>query len=245
MIGTTTIMAESVSSATYGAETSETFTVTVTGQSGDGYPEGIVSIENSSTELCSHALAELASDEASASCSLGGTELAVGHYTDVFATFTPGSTSSSDESYSYSASSSSPVRSFRVTKDTTTTTVSVSPTNVAHGDESAALFTVTVTAGHGQAVPNGETVTVKVGTATCTVTLEGGHGTCRIANSALGVGTYAVSATYGGDKHFTGSSAASVHRLTVSRASRTFLPSFLSPFPGPSYPRPEGFPQPM
>ena len=43
-----------------------------------------------------------------------------------------------------------------VTKDTTTTTVSVSPSSVTYGHESAAVFTVDVTTHYGEAVPNGE-----------------------------------------------------------------------------------------
>jgi len=38
------------------------------------------------------------------------------------------------------------------------------------------------------------------------VTLSAGAGTCFIANSALGVGTYSVSATYSGDTNLSNSS---------------------------------------
>ena len=58
---------------------------------------------------------------------------------------------------------------------------------------------MTVTTHYGETVPSAEKVTVKVGTATCTVTLSAGKGTCTISNSALGAGTDAVSASYGGD----------------------------------------------
>jgi hypothetical protein len=104
-----------------------------------------------------------------------------------------------------------------VTKDSTTTKVSESPTSVTYGDESASVFTVTVTTHYGEAVPNGEKVTVKVGTVTCTVTLSAGKGTCKIANSALGVGSYPVSAIYGGDANLSGSSASSATALTVTK----------------------------
>jgi hypothetical protein len=102
-----------------------------------------------------------------------------------------------------------------VTNDTTTTKVSESPTNVTHGDESAAVFTVTVTTHNGEAVPNGNVVTVKVSTATCTVTLNAGTGTCTIANSALPIGSYSVSATYAGSANLGRSSGTSATRLTV------------------------------
>ena len=47
---TTTGFSLSKTSVAYGADTSETFTVTVTGQPGDGYPEGTVSVYSSSDQ---------------------------------------------------------------------------------------------------------------------------------------------------------------------------------------------------
>jgi len=102
-----------------------------------------------------------------------------------------------------------------VSKDTTRTKVSKSPTNVTYGHESASVFSVTVTTHYGEAVPNGKRVTVHVGHVTCTVVLKGGKGACTIANTALPVGSYLVSATYGGDADLSGSSGSSVFRLTV------------------------------
>ncbi|HTT87078.1 MAG TPA: Ig-like domain repeat protein, partial [Acidimicrobiales bacterium] len=67
----------------------------------------------------------------------------------------------------------------------------------------------------GEAVPNGETVKVTVGTATCTATLSGGKGTCSIGNSALAAGTYSVTASYGGDANLSASSATCSSKLTV------------------------------
>ena len=61
--------------------------------------------------------------------------------------------------------------------------------------ESAAVFTVAVTTHYGEAVPNGEKVTVTVGSTSCIATLTAGNGTCTITNSALKAGSYAVSAT--------------------------------------------------
>ena len=56
--------------------------------------------------------------------------------------------------------------------------MSETPSSVVYGDESASIFSVTVTAHYGEAVPSAEKVTVKVGTATCSVTLSAGKGTC-------------------------------------------------------------------
>jgi uncharacterized repeat protein (TIGR02543 family) len=212
---TTTGLSLSKTSVTYGAETNETVTVTVTGQSGDGYPDGTVTIYNSSTPLCSPSLAEKNTDSSTATCSLSATELPVGSYRDVFATYVPGTPSSSNTSYAYTASSSPPAKNLSVTKDTTTTKVSESPTTVTYGDESAVVFTVTVTTTNGEAVPNGEKVTVTIGSATCTVTLNADTGTCTISNSTLKPGKYSVSATYRGDPNLRGSSGTSATRLTV------------------------------
>jgi hypothetical protein len=102
-----------------------------------------------------------------------------------------------------------------VYKDATGATVSESPTSVTYGHESAAVFSVTVTTHYGEAVPNGETVTVTVGSVKCNVVLTNGKGTCLIANTALAVGSYSVSATYGGDANLSSSSGSSLSKLTV------------------------------
>ena len=219
---TTTGLSLSETSVTYGAESTDTFTVTVTGKAGDGYPIGTVTISNSSTTLCSAILAETSSDSASAICSLTVTQLSVGSYSDVFATYTPAaSSSSSNASFAYTTSGSTPAKSFSVAKDTTTTTVSETPSSVVYGDESASSFSVTVTTHYGETVPSAEKVTVKVGTATCSVTLSAGKGTCTMSNTALGVGTDAVSASYGGDTNLGASSASATKGLTVTKDSTT------------------------
>ena len=153
-----------------------------------------------------------------ATCSLTAYELAPGAYNDVFATYIPGIPSSSNSSYTYGTSSSSPVQAFSVSSVSTTgTTVSESPTKVTYGHESASVISVSVTTHDGGAVPNGEKVTVHVGAITCTAALKGGKGACRVAKTALPVGSYPVSATYGGDANLRGSSGSSVSRLTVSK----------------------------
>jgi hypothetical protein len=217
-VNTTTSLGLSLTSVAYGSETSEIFTVSVTGLSGDGYPEGTVAVYNSSTELCSATLVPITSDSASATCALTAFELVTGAYDDVFATYAPGVPSSSNTSYTYTTSNSSPVQAFSVgSVNTTRTSVSESPTSVTYGHESASVFSVTVTTHYGEAVPNGEKVTVHVGPVTCTVVLKGGKGTCTIANTALPVGSYAASATYGGDATLRGSSGSGASKLTVSK----------------------------
>ena len=217
-MNTTTGLGLSSVSVAYGSETSEIFTVTVTGLSGEGYPEGTVAVYNSSTELCSAVLYTNGSYSAVATCSLTAYELAAGAYSDVFATYIPGIPSSSNSSYTYGTSSSSPVQAFSVgSVSTTGTTVSESPTKVTYGHESASVISVTVTTHDGGAAPNGEKVIVHVGAITCTAALKGGKGACRVAKTALPVGSYPVSAAYGGDANLRGSSGSSVSRLTVSK----------------------------
>ena len=57
-VGTTTSLNAVTTPITYGAENSETFTGTVTGATGDGYPEGTVTVTYGSTpvSLCSETL---------------------------------------------------------------------------------------------------------------------------------------------------------------------------------------------
>ena len=96
----------------------------------------------------------------------------------------------------------------------------MSPSSVTYGNESAAIFTATVSTGNGAPVPNGETVTVNVGPATCTVVLNGGTGTCTISNSALAPGIYPISTTYDGDVNLSGDSSSFWTSLVVKHSSR-------------------------
>ena len=215
---TTTGLALSSPSVVYGAEISEIFTITVTGQSGDGYPEGTVAVYNSTTKLSTATLTPVSGDSTSATCSLSADELAGGDYSDVFATYSPGTPSSSNASYVYGTSSSTPAQAFSVSSVSSThTTVSESPTGVAYGHESASLFSVTVTTHYGQAVPNDQKVTVNVGPVDCVALLKDGEGTCTIARTALQAGSYPVSAIYGGDATLSGSSGAGASRLSVRK----------------------------
>ncbi|MGA2805511.1 MAG: Ig-like domain repeat protein, partial [Acidimicrobiales bacterium] len=215
---TTTGLALSSPSVVYGAEISEIFTITVTGQSGDGYPEGTVAVYNSTTKLSTATLTPVSGDSTSATCSLSADELAGGDYSDVFATYSPGTPSSSNASYIYGTSSSTPAQAFSVSSVSSThTTVSESPTGVAYGHESASLFSVTVTTHYGQAVPNDQKVTVNVGPVDCVALLKDGEGTCTIARTALQAGSYPVSAIYGGDATLSGSSGAGASRLSVRK----------------------------
>jgi hypothetical protein len=218
---TTTSMNIAKGNVTYGAEAIQTINGVVTGQKNDGAPEGSVNVTYgpSATPLCSATLVAGTGDTSTYKCALtSNTQLNAFNYLTVRATFVPATVSSTSANFVYTTSMSGAFSgdNFLVKKDSTTTKVTVSPNSVTSGAESSAVFSVSVKTGNGETVPNGEIVTVKVGSTSCMVTLSAGAGTCFIANSALGVGTYSVSATYSGDTNLSNSSG-SGPQLTVKR----------------------------
>ena len=71
--GTTTSLSAVTSPVTFGAETTETFSGTVTGQSGDGNPPGTVTVyygPPTATELCQSTLTVSGADAATFGCAL-------------------------------------------------------------------------------------------------------------------------------------------------------------------------------
>jgi hypothetical protein len=218
---TSTSMNIAKGNVTYGAEAVQTINGVVTGQKNDGAPVGSVNVTygTNSTPLCSATLVPGTGDTSTYKCALSpNTQLAAANYLSVRATFVPGSVSSTSPNFAYTTSMSGPFSgdNFLVKKDSTTTKVSVSPSSVSVGAESSATFSVVVTTASGESVPNNETVSVKVGTASCVVTLTAGKGTCTIANSALGAGSYSVSASYAGDTNLS-SSSGSGPQFTVKK----------------------------
>jgi hypothetical protein len=85
------------------------------------------------------------------------------------------------------------------------TSLSVSPSTVTLGNDSAALFSVSVR-GSAFATPTG-TVRIKAdgNRVLCDVTLSGGSGSCRMENTALFPGSHSVVAVYNGDNVFAAS----------------------------------------
>ena len=114
---TTTSLSAVTSPATYGSETAETFSGTVTGQSGDGNPEGTVNVYEGSptaTQLCQSALTASGANAATFSCALTASQLGAGAYSSVDAVFAPAAASSSNPDFTYTASTSTPTQSFTV-----------------------------------------------------------------------------------------------------------------------------------
>ena len=175
---TTTRLQELSSSVEFGQERFETFSATVTGQTGAGYPEGTVTVFDASRPLCSAPLGTGTGDAASARCSLSNEELNAGTYSDVYARFTPGGTSSSDSNDTYTGSVSSTKR-FTVSPASTATTLTLT-SPVTYGSEGAVDFHITVRATG--AVPVGSILVLHNSTILCSTTLgPGGTGTCTLS----------------------------------------------------------------
>ncbi len=201
------------SPATYGAETSLVFSTTVASGHGEGIPNtDTVTVTQGATTLCTVTLTSR-----SGTCSPASATVLAASGSAYTATATFNS-AGADPNFITTATKTTSVT---VNKDSTITTVSETPTTVTYGNESASIFTASVSATHGEAVPNSETVTVNVGSTSCTVTLTAGTGTCTIGNTALwaSVTAYAVSATYAGDTNLTGSTGTAATNLTVTEDS--------------------------
>ncbi len=204
---TTTVVSESPTSITYGDESASTFTVTVKAHYGEAVPSGEqVTVRAGFTTICTVTL----------SAATGTCQIPLADNNALRAGSDVVSASYGGDS-NLSGSSASGATRITVAHDATATVVSELPTSVTYGDESASVFSVTVKAHYAEAVPNGERATVKVGFAACTVTLSGGAGTCRIANTAIPPGTYPVSASYGSDPNLSGSGGSAATGLTVTR----------------------------
>ncbi len=96
---TTTSLNAVTSPITFGSETTETFTGTVSGQSGDGNPEGTVTVyygTPTATQLCTSNLTASGANAATFSCALTASQLTVGTYASVDAVFAPAGTSSTE-----------------------------------------------------------------------------------------------------------------------------------------------------
>jgi hypothetical protein len=228
---TTTSLNAVTSPLTYGAENAEIFSGKVTGQSGDGYPKGTVTVKNGTTTLCSETLPSGIGDSASYSCALTATQLAAGTYSSVAAVFSPAATSSSSSTVSYTTSTSTPVKSFTVNREAKSTTTSLHAVTspITAGAETAETFSGTVTGQGVDGYPEG-TVTVKNGTTTlCSETLPAGSGDstafgCSLTASQLGAGTYSsidavftpgTNSSSNADFSYTGSASAPAQSLTV------------------------------
>ncbi|MGO9878544.1 MAG: Ig-like domain repeat protein [Acidimicrobiales bacterium] len=199
---TTTKVSMSPTTVTYGHESASVFTATVTGRSNLTVPNNEHVTVHVGSVGCTVVL-----KTGKGTCKIANAALPAGSYS-VSAIY------SGDAKLEGSNGSSS--SKLTVKPDKTTIKLLLSKTTVTYGNESASVLTASVTTHNGETVPNGERVTVIMGSAKCTLVLNRGRQTCKIANTALPVGSYSVSAVYGGDANLTGSKTSSAFKLTVS-----------------------------
>jgi len=181
---TTTRLSISRRIVTFGRESAIVLTVHVSATGAT--PSGVVTVSSSDGRLCTVHLSG-----GSGTCSPGRTQLRAGVYGGLRAHY--GGTSD------FSSSSTSIGGTFTVDRDTTSVRLSLSSPTAAYGSEHSVVFSVSVSTTRGERVPNGEKVTVSVGSVRCTVMLHDGKARCRIPNTALTPGSYSVVASYGGD----------------------------------------------
>jgi|GEM_PF-7061030 len=223
---TTATVSESPTSVVYGHESSSTFRVTVV----TGNLEALPTTDNVTVNVGGGAASCVV---AVVPAGTGGTgTCTISNPTALAASATPyavTATYGGDTDLSAAAPATA-ATGLTVTKDSSTATVSESPTSVVYGHESSSIFRVTVVTGNLEALPTTDNVTVNVGgaAASCVVPVvpagTGGTGTCTISNSALAasVTPYAVTATYGGDTSLTGSAlATAATALTVTKDTST------------------------
>ncbi|HET9407547.1 MAG TPA: Ig-like domain repeat protein [Candidatus Sulfotelmatobacter sp.] len=116
-----------------------------------------------------------------------------------------------------------------VTKAATTTSITSDlSTATVVGQSYSVSASVAVTAPGAGTIPNGDTVTVSDGTASCTITLNSAAGSCNLTSTTAGAKT--VTATYNGDQNFNGSASAGVAH-TVNKANTTTAISSNTPNP--------------
>ncbi len=212
---TAVVVSETPTSVTYGNEGASVFTVDVNPTNGENLP----AVENVTVNVGSASCVAAVAVTTIGTCSIANSALpASGTAYTVTATY-PG-----DADLSASATATA-ATGLTVNKDTTTATVSESPTSVTYGNEGASVFTVHVTPAHGENLPAAENVTVNVGSASCVASVAvTGVGTCSIAATALPAsGTaYTVTATYGGDTDLSASATATAPTgLTVTKDTTT------------------------
>jgi pro-kumamolisin-like protein len=110
---------------------------------------------------------------------------------------------------------------FTVTPDSTGTKLTVSPSTEPYGSENSATFTVTVTTGNGEELPETDDVNVVAGTTTvCQVAVApasgGGSGTCQpTSGTVIYAGSYTVDADYGGDSDLSGSDSSTAFTVSL------------------------------
>jgi Big-like domain-containing protein/beta-propeller repeat-containing protein len=201
---TTTTLISSVDPSISGKPV--TFTATVSSPSG-GAPTGKVTFREGATVLATKTLSGGMVSFTTSKLPLGSNSITAVYGGDP----------------NFTGSTSAPLNQFVLAA--TTTALSSSPNASTYGQ--AVTFTATVTSSIG-APRDGETVTFKKGTTVLgTGTLSGGS--ANFTTSTLKVGTTAVTAMYGGDSNFGGSTSKAVSQVVSKATTTTTLFSSLNP----------------
>ena len=212
--GSSTVLTFNPKTVAYGSENTIPFTVTVSPNPvGGGTPTGTATVKTGSTTLCTVTLSAGTGvcNAAAAALAASGTAYPV--------------TATYNGDTNFTGSTSAGVN-LTVTQATPTETLTVVPSTLTYGQESAGVFTVTVTS-PGGGTPTGS-VPVKSGATTlCTVTLVNGTGTCSPADTALPVtgSPFTITAPYPGDTNFSSATASTSLRVVGSSATTTLTVS--------------------
>jgi hypothetical protein len=193
---------------TYGDEQAEHLSVTVSPEFA-GIPIGTVTVERSTTKLCSIKL----SASGKGSCTLSATRFGAGGY-DVVATY------GGNADFGSSASAR---EALKVQKATSRTSLRVATNRVSYGAESGERLSFTVSPEFAGPTPTGTVTVTASGSRLCSVSLSSGEGSCTLSNTRLGAGTYGIVATYGGNSNFD-AAGSGAQDVTIAKAtSRTSL----------------------
>lgn len=194
---TTTTLNTSVPAVTYGSESAETFSGTVSGPAGDGTPQGSVQITTGTTTLCAATL-----NDGSFSCSPADFALPTGNYTDVTATYVPAAEpNSSNPNYNYSGSDATVGLMVYQAEIPTSTALTLGAPTVSYGSEGAETFTGTVAGVTGYGTPQGAVQIFSGSTVLCDAPLGQGPGDtanfeCALSSTQLDADSYPVQTVY-------------------------------------------------
>jgi choice-of-anchor C domain-containing protein len=203
------------SPATYGAETNLSFWATVTAGDSDPFPNSdTVTVSQGTTSICTITLSNVTGNSGSGSCTpTVGTVLPAGTDT-VTATF---NANGADPNF---ATTPPTTASATVDKAGTKTILELSASSATYGSEQSVTFTSTVSP-QSSGTPSG-TIKIESGSTTlCSITLP--SSVCTTTGNALAaaVSPYSITAVYGGDGNFTGSTSTTVPLQVFSQSCIT------------------------
>jgi hypothetical protein len=186
-----------------------TFTATVTPASGGGTPSGTVTFKDGATTLGTGTL------NASGQATFTTSSLSAGSHsiTTVYGGGGP-----------FNPSTSAPLTQIVQVATTTALSSSANPSTVGQ----AVTFTATVTPTSGSGTPTG-TVTFKDGATTLGTGTLNASRQATFTTSSLSAGSHSITAVYGGDSNFTGSTSPALTQTVGQAATTTALSSSANP----------------